>query len=143
MPIIKMVPTVVRNIKNEVISVDSSPSPKCIISIDCTIPKHLKLGRNQGFINNVAPDKIKFEHTKTLVTLINLCTPERPAPKHEQIPFISLLSPQLNSKPTRSVEPTMGLVFVGSIFETADAAKKAIYDYQEWLGYCWRIGQSK
>ncbi len=77
----------IKDIKKEIISIDSSPSPRL---------------RKQD------KNAVKFEPTAVSTAFINLCTPERPAPKREPIPIISLLtpSPKRDVKPMQPVAPT-------------------------------------
>ncbi|KAG6809356.1 hypothetical protein H0H92_000578 [Tricholoma furcatifolium] len=74
-------------------------------------------------------------------SIIDLCTP----PRNSSVGKAKLLSesPVIAHVQRRTVEAAPGIVRVGSVYESLDAARDAIFQSEERMGYTWRTGQSR
>ena len=71
-------------------------------------------------------------------SVIDLCSPEHKAPPTGKQPT-SITA----ERPLRSVEPAPGIVCKGSVFNSWEDAREAIYAREAHLGHCWHIAQGK
>ncbi|KAF8956369.1 hypothetical protein BDZ97DRAFT_1671718, partial [Flammula alnicola] len=82
-----------------------------------------------------APGIVKQEKAIKTEPIIDLCSPEQPTRQ-------SFNPVKHENASERSVEPSPGIVRVGSIYKTLDDAKNAIFAREERLGYNWKTAQS-
>lgn len=80
----------------------------------------------------------RLHFQKRVPSVIDLCSPEPKAPPGGRLP--NLITSQ---EPLRSVEPAPGIVRKGSVFDSWEEAREAIYAREARLGHRWRIAQGK
>ncbi|KAG6913331.1 hypothetical protein DXG01_007639, partial [Tephrocybe rancida] len=126
---------------------------KSPIIIDLCTPnttrKPIKLEPTIDLCSPLETPKLNGQPIKSEITvkpeadIINLCTPPRnPSFKKAKLLHLSE-SPVIEHIRRRVVEAAPGIIRVGSIHESLDAAKEAIYQQEQRIGHVWRIGQSR